>query len=537
MPLPRLPAVSAGLVLLVLALAPGAAPRGEAAREPAPRAVIVAAGGAGATATLAGGSWRVELPWLVPGDGDPAVSPDGRRLAFSSARNGNRELYVADTATGKVTRLTASPRLDDTRPAWSPDGRRMAWEVGAPDRHDVFVMRVDGTRKRLLAGGAGDDVEPAWSPDGTRVAFASDRGGAFELWSVAAAGGEPELLLGWGGAARDPAWSPNGKRLAYSGTIAGTTRIWVVDLAALEPRRLTGSSGADVRPDWSPDGGRLAFMRTAGGGTRTWVVPARGGAAGPVPGTDGDLDPDWALASPALAPGPEQLLPDLDQQAPAGLVVLPREGGFQLGFGSAVDSIGRGPLRIRGWRPAGSTTMRADQVIELRGGGTLLAPGVGALRYETHPPHRHWHLQTFESYELRSASDHKLVARDRKSGFCLIDRYGPASVRVPHARPPRFVSDCGAGQPDLRRVEQGSSPGYVDRYPAFFHGQAIGLTGVPAGIYVLVHRANPNRMLRETRYSNNAASVRIRLTWPAGRTQPPRVTVLRRCEASERCPA
>jgi hypothetical protein len=179
--------------------------------------------------------------------------------------------------------------------------------------------------------------------------------------------------------------------------------------------------------------------------------------------------------------------------------------------------------------------MRADQVIELRRGGTLLARGIGALRYEAHPPHRHWHFQAFESYELRRASDHELVERDRKTGFCLIDRYGRASLSVPRVGPPRFVSDCGARQPDLRRVEQGSSRGYVDRYPAFFHGQDIELTGVSAGIYVLVHRANPSRRLRETRYSNNAASVRIRIAWPAGRAQPPRVTVLRRCEASERC--
>jgi hypothetical protein len=368
------------------------------------------------------------------------------------------------------------------------------------------------------------------------VAFASDRGGTFELWAVAAAGGEPELLLGWSGTARDPAWSPNGKRLAFSGTLAGATRIWVVDLAVLEPQRLTGPSGADLRPDWSPDGGRLAFTRAVAGDPRTWVVPVRGGAARPVPGTDGDLDPDWVLASPKLAPGPDQLLPDLDQQAPAGLVVLAREGGFHLGFDSAVDSVGRGPLWIRGWRPPDSRTMRADQAIELRQGGKLLARGIGALRYEAHPPHRHWHFQALESYELRRASDHALVGRDRKTGFCLIDRYGRASVRVPRVGLPRFVSDCGARQPDLQRVEQGSSRGYVDRYPAFFHGQDIELTAVPAGIYVLVHRANPSRRLRETRYSNNAASVRLRLTWPAGADAPPKVAVLRNCGASERCP-
>jgi hypothetical protein len=181
--------------------------------------------------------------------------------------------------------------------------------------------------------------------------------------------------------------------------------------------------------------------------------------------------------------------------------------------------------------------MRADQLIERGAGGTIVAGGVGTLRYESHPPHRHWHFQEFESYELRDAATHELVGRDRKSGFCLIDRYGRTSVRVPHAGRPRFLSDCGSGQPSLRRVEQGSSPGYIDRYPAFFHGQDIDVTHVPAGVYVLVHRANPGLRVRESRYSNDRASLRVRLTWPGGRSAPPRVTVLRRCEATEHCPA
>jgi len=86
-------------------------------------------------------------------------------------------------------------------------------------------------------------------------------------------------------------------------------------------------------------------------------------------------------------------------------------------------------------------------------------------------------------------------------------------------------------------VQQGSSPGYVDRYPAFFHGQDVDITAIPAGVYVLVHRANPTREVREARYSNDMASVRLRLTWPAGRSSLPRVSVLRRCPASEFCPA
>ncbi len=224
MALPRLPAGGAGLVLALLALAPGAAPQGGRAALLEPRQAIVAAHATTATATSPDASWRTELAWLLPGDGDPAVAPDGRHLAFSSARTGNREIYVADTLTGDVQRVTSSRRLDDRRPSWSPDGRLIAWEARRSAAGDLFVMRADGSHKRRLAGGASDEADPAWSPDGTRVAFASNRDGEYDLWVAPRSGGEPELLLDVRGGARAPAWSPNGSRIAYSAAEAGRTQ-------------------------------------------------------------------------------------------------------------------------------------------------------------------------------------------------------------------------------------------------------------------------------------------------------------------------
>ncbi len=180
--------------------------------------------------------------------------------------------------------------------------------------------------------------------------------------------------------------------------------------------------------------------------------------------------------------------------------------------------------------------MRADQVVEHRDGTARVVREVGRLHYELHTPHHHWHLQSFVTYELQRASDLAVVVRDRKTGFCLLDRWGRVSPKVASAGPPRFVGDCGAGKPGARRVTQGTSVGYIDRYPAFFHGQQLNVTGLPAGRYVLVHRANPQRAMRELRYSNSAASVLLQLTWPNGATSAPRIKILRRCEGTERCP-
>ncbi len=529
-------AVGAGLGLAVFVPVVGILAATSAVPTPDARPAIVAVGAAATTASAPDGSSRTELPWLLPRDADPAVSPDGRRVAFTSERDGNPELYVVDTASGLVLRLTRNLRAEDRRPAWSPNGRRLVWQSGRTGSFDLYVMNADGGRKQRLVGGAGDHVDPAWSPDGKTIAFSSNRGGHRDLWSAPAAGGEPELLLDVRGEARAPAWSPDGRRLAYGGVVGGDADIWIVAPGRSEPRRVTRGAAADLRPDWAPDGRRLAFTRAGGGRAATWLVRADGTQAQPLEGGAGDTDPDWASASPALAPGPEQLLPDLEQLAPRGLVVIAKGKRFKLGFASAVENLGRGPLRIRGVRPPGRATMDATQVIELRGGGTRIVEGAGRMRYEDHPPHRHWHFQPFERYELRRASDNAFLVRDGKSGFCLIDRYGRASRPLPRPVPPRFISDCGARQPELRRVEEGSSAGYVDRYPAFFHGQDVDITGVPAGVYVLVHVANPERLARELRYSNNAASLRIRLTWPAGAAAAPHVEVLARCGNSATCP-
>jgi hypothetical protein len=126
--------------------------------------------------------------------------------------------------------------------------------------------------------------------------------------------------------------------------------------------------------------------------------------------------------------------------------------------------------------------------------------------------------------------------RDRKSGFCLADHWAHAPGNQPNEpRRPVFNGYCERGEPGAMSVLQGTSVGYTDKYPSHFHGQNLDLTGVPAGNYLLVNRANPEALIRELRYENNAASLRIRVTWPRGRRQKPAVDVLATCPDSERC--
>ena len=175
--------------------------------------------------------------------------------------------------------------------------------------------------------------------------------------------------------------------------------------------------------------------------------------------------------------------------------------------------------------------MRAQQLVRLSDGTVRTYDDAGRLRYTPSPSHTHWHLLGFQRYELRT-QDGDVVVRDRKSGFCLVDHYGLARRRVASFSGARFLGNCAASNPGALSVEQGTSVGYTDLYPAHFHGQNLELRGVPAGTYTLVHRANPQQRLEEIDYTNNAASIRIRLTW---RGATPLVETLRSCESSERC--
>jgi hypothetical protein len=243
-----------------------------------------------------------------------------------------------------------------------------------------------------------------------------------------------------------------------------------------------------------------------------------------------------AACTDAAAAGPQRL-PDFDQATPSQLVIS-RSGrlpwpDYRLGFRSAVSNVGQGPLIIDGHRSsASSPTMVVDQLVNTDDGPQALVPDVGRMRFVTARDHRHWHLLGFDRYELRRAGRAAVVVADRKSGFCLGDRYLVIRT-LPYAAPdPAYTGRCGLAQPELLSMREGISVGYGDDYKANLEGQYLPLTGLRSGRYVLVHRANSDRRLRELRYDNDAASLLLELNWFAGE---PRVQVLRTCPDSARC--
>ena len=222
----------------------------------------------------------------------PALSPDGSRIAFSSNLAGMFRIDVVGVDGEGMRRITDGP---DSEPAWSPDGSRIAFARGfdatgngvfvqtCAEWSDILVIDVDvddPSEVNLTNGSRGTD--PAWSPDGRRIAFASDRGENFDIYTMSSDDGSDVRQLTqdeW--AEADPAWSPDGSQIAYTASlhIAGGTQCGYMPISGSP----TGGGGG---------GGALGLggpyvYRMAADGSGHKAVTIEGGAAGPSWSPDG----------------------------------------------------------------------------------------------------------------------------------------------------------------------------------------------------------------------------------------------------------
>ena len=232
---------------------------------------------------------------------DPAGSPDGTRVAFSSFRDGNKEIYVMDADGGHPVNLTRHDAFDSS-PAWSPDGRRIAFESNRDGGMDhIFVMNADGSGVEQLTHEfqAPWAFSPSWSPDGSSIACVSAQD--IDLWGIHSLelGSRALHLISLAGLrGTRPSWSPDGARIAYAvaDTANDFSHVWVMAADGSGARQLTFAESWDSNPTWSPDGTRIAFARQTEQEIRydIFIVPAEGGAAERVTADPhDDMDPSW----------------------------------------------------------------------------------------------------------------------------------------------------------------------------------------------------------------------------------------------------
>lgn len=238
----------------------------------------------------------------------PALSPDGRMVAFQSHKDGNWDIYILSLDSSKVTRITKDPSYDGA-PTWSPDQKKIAFESYRSDDLDIWISNTDGSNPvNLTAGEPAYDYGPAWSPQGNWIAYTSWSTGHKQLYVIDPSVGKPINILEDQFDDEQPAWSPDGKRLAFVSNREGCEHIvdpislngcqrrevYTADFdgAKLSNIRQLTFGGDDKSPVWSPDGRMIAFVSPRIDRQALYLVSSSGGLPRPAttdPNGDGSL--------------------------------------------------------------------------------------------------------------------------------------------------------------------------------------------------------------------------------------------------------
>jgi Tol biopolymer transport system component len=266
---------------------------------------------------------RLTSPQL-PGDYNPAFSPDGRTLAFNRGSQGVTSVYTINIAGAEEKRLISGAQYGWGL-AWTADGRDIVfaragwlastgwlWKIsrhgGDPERLQfgqegtepsirgnqlVYARQVAnlGIWRRsldsLYSSRAADrfiasttiESGPQFSPDGGRIAFESTRSGAYEIWMCKSDGSDLIELTHFNSVTGTPRWSPDGRQIVFDSRSPGNANIFVMDSVGSSLRRLTNEPSTDVVPSWSRDGDWIYFASDRNGSWEVWKMPSTGGPA------------------------------------------------------------------------------------------------------------------------------------------------------------------------------------------------------------------------------------------------------------------
>ncbi len=214
---------------------------------------------------------------------NPQLSPDGQSLVFYSNRDGNNQIYRLELGTGAVARLTNNA-ANEYDPTFSPNGKLIAFKSNKDDGHgDIWIMNVDGTRRRNLTPGlkSTEEWDPEFSPDGTRLYFTSGLQQFSEILMIYTGQGDRGGV--YGVTKNDvPDWYPSvnpvtGEILVIS-RVPGNTNdaLFVVSPDGRSRRQVLSLPSDSDDPAWSSDGKQIVFINRQSGEYNLYVVNADG---------------------------------------------------------------------------------------------------------------------------------------------------------------------------------------------------------------------------------------------------------------------
>lgn len=231
----------------------------------------------------------------------PRISPDNSRLAFESVGGNGWSVRMFSMDLGRQVRFPAgtggSLNID---PAWSSDGNKIAFSSSRSGESEIWISGEDGGNLHRITSLPGPNVQPCWNPKtNAQIAFVSGRTGEPQIYIMNSDGSLPQRMTD-GGYAVSPSWSPNGLLLAfawnrkYGPGAPGGNDIYVFEIATMRWLQITHGEGDNDFPSWAPDGRHIVFQRKTGKRTDIWSMLADGTHQQQLTHTGDNSEPDWS---------------------------------------------------------------------------------------------------------------------------------------------------------------------------------------------------------------------------------------------------